>query len=425
MGFGDNKGGISPKLITIGIIAVIVLIIGIIVVFNSVTTVEKGTYHVRQRWVKGTLAVKSTPGMWFKFGSIQQWPKATTFYFTSDTEEGAKHDQSVQVTFNEGSPCRISGSTRVVLPVAQPDQLALVNQKGYTSVSDMLARLILPTHRRALLLTANLMSAQESYAVKRNEFLSLAWDQIQNGVYLHETLTEQVVDNATQEITVRTIKKIKRDAVGNPMREPNPLDGTGIVLENFDIKEFVYDPKVMEQIAKQQEARMAVETAKAKAEEAAQEELRVIADGKRAVAEKQYAKEQEKIQAVVAAQQAKEVASEKKLQAEIEANMRVEVAKLDKQAAEHTKQALILEGEGEAKKKQLIIAADGALQQKLRTYEQVNGLWAKAYSTRKIPQVMMGGSGVDGVDQSAAQFSQAIQLMAMKQIGLDLSVRAK
>lgn len=178
-------------------------------------------------------------------------------------------------------------------------------------------------------------------------------------------------------------------------------------------------------VSPQQEARMAVETAKAKAEESAQEELRVIAEGKKQVAEKQYEKEQEKVQAVVAAEQEKEVAAEKKLQAEIEAEMRVAVAMLDRDAAAFTKEALILEGEGEAERKRLIISADGALKEKLAAYTEVQNMWAMAYSKRAIPQVMMGGSGVDGVDQSASSFSQAIQLMAMRQIGLDMSVRTK
>ena len=51
----------------------------------------------------------------------------------------------------------------------------------------------------------------------------------------------------------KDVKIIAKDKDGNPIRESDPLHGTGITLANFEVKQFVYDTAVKEQIAKQQE----------------------------------------------------------------------------------------------------------------------------------------------------------------------------
>ena len=106
--------------------------------------------------------------------------------------------------------------------------------------------------------------------------------------------------------------------------------------------------------------------------------------------------------------------------------MRVEVAKLDKEAAEHKKQALILEGEGEAKKKELIIKADGALKEKLAAYVEVNDKWARAYATRKVPAAVFSGdgSGSSDTDASTSAFARMMQLQMMQQRAASLCLWA-
>ena len=44
-----------------------------------------------------------------------------------------------------------------------------------------------PAIAEALILTASLMSAEESYSGRRAEFAQLAWDQVLNGVYITES----------------------------------------------------------------------------------------------------------------------------------------------------------------------------------------------------------------------------------------------
>ena len=405
-------------------IAVVVVILGLTLATRIFETTEKGTYQIKQAAVSGTMSAHMEPGLWWQnFGDIQTWPVATTFFFTSDNEEGEARDQAEEVRFNDGSLAAISGTMRVSLPTSESEAIALVTSHGYRDVDDMMERLIRPTVRGAMRLTANLMSARESYSVKRSDYVFWAWDQIQNGLYETEEEIRDTTDLITGKKTSKAFKIIKIDADGNPVRQKNPLEGTGLVLKNFEIKKFVYDKKVDSQIAQQQEAFMAVATARANAEKADAEAKQAEAEGLRKVMTAKYEEEQKKVKAVVEAEKVKEVA-------EIAGQQRLTVAELDKQAAEQKKQENILLGEGEAKRKELVLAADGALQQKLDTYQKVMSIWAEAYARRQVPQMVIGGGGgaanggaATGSNTDALNFNQVMTLLVAERLGLDLNIR--
>ncbi|MCK5602814.1 hypothetical protein KAR91_13115 [Candidatus Pacearchaeota archaeon] len=424
---GDSPSGTGgstrinfKKIIGLTILCLIAFV-GLFITPMLVDTVEKGTYQIKQAAVTGTMSAKMTPGLWYQgFGDIDVWSKAETFYFTADEDEGESRDQSVEVRFVDGSLCRISGTSRIMMPTIASEAIALTTEHGYKTYSELEHKLLLPTIRNALRLTANLMTAQESYADKRTDFVFWASDQIEHGLY--ETIEEEkkIKDLISGDMVTKTFKVIKTEGKnGPPIYQSNPLAGTGITLKNFEIKSFQYAPAVKKQIATQQEAYMAVATAKAKASEAEQNKLTIEAQGKAAVAKAKYEKEQEKVRAVVAAQQAKEVKI-------IGAEQRKDSAKLDRDAAKFTKEEQILLGEGEAERKRLVLAADGALAQKLKTYEKVSAVWADAHKTRPVPTVMMGGGSGEGNTDSIGTvgFSEAVSLMALKQLGLDMTIPA-
>ncbi len=406
---------ISTKKIVFGVVFVIILLITALVADNLVETVEQGSYQIKQAAVTGEMSAKMTPGMWMQmFGDMTNWPVSETFYFTKDSEGGDRTDQSIEVRYVDGSICNVCGTLRVVLPTTENGVIALSVKHGYRTYADLEQKLILPTVRNALRLTANLMTAQESYAEKRSDFIVFAWDQIQNGLY--ETVEEkrEILDLVSGKKVAKVFKVIKKDKDGNCLYRKNPMAGLDISLVNFEVKQFNYAPKVKEQIATQQEAYMAVATARANAQKADQEAKEQAALGKKAVVQAKYKEEEEKIKAVVKANKDKETA-------EIKAQQKLEVAKLAKLTAEQTKQEQILLGEGEASRKKAVLLADGALNQKLETFEKVQDAWAKAFSQRQVPTLVMGGSG-KGTDKGTTDFAQMMQLMVANQMGLDLSI---
>ena len=164
-----------------------------------------------------------------------------------------------------------------------------------------------------------------------------------------------------------------------------------------------------DQIRQQQEAFAKVATAIARAKEAEQDAITVEKRGQANAAEAKWKQE------VVKAQQV------------TEAEMRKRVAELDAEAAAATKRKLILEGEGEAAKRLLVMQADGALERKLATYERVQGVWAGAFKEFKgsiVPQIMMT-PGVAGAGGNAAlDFMGLMGMKAARDLSLDLSTTA-
>ena len=297
-----------------------------------------------------------------------------------------------------------------------------MTKHGYRTHEDLEQKLILPVVRNALRLTANLMSARESYADQRADFVFWAWDQIQNGLYETEEETRKVIDPFSGQEVTKSFKIIKKGAEGEPRYQRNPLQGLGITLANFEVKRFDYAQKVQEQIATQQAALMAVATAAAKAQQAEQEALMAEAEGKAAVAREKYKEEEKKVRVVVQAEQRLDVAQLEKQKAVVEAEQRLEVAELDRQVATEKKQEEILLGQGEAERKRLVLKADGALKQKLTAYVQAQQLWAGAFAQRQVPSLVMGGSRAGDTDKDATGFAQMMQLLVARQMGLDLSI---
>jgi len=373
---------------------------------QMINTVDRGTYHIKQAAVSGEMSAIMTPGVYAQnFGSIQVWPKADTFHFTKDSDEGEKKDQSITVRFVDGSTAQISGTIRITMPTDAAQAISLVTEGGYKSFEDLQQNLMLKVVRNSLMLTANTMTARESYAEKRNDYVFWAWDQIQNGIYETAEATKEVVDVATGEKVTKTFKIIKRDKDGKPLYQRNPLLGTGIIVSNFEIKDIVYSEIVDKQIAEQQRASMNVVTAKAKVLEAEQEKLKLEAEGRSAVAKVQFETEAIKIKAVVEAQQ------------------RLDVAKLDKEAAALKKAKDILEGEGEAEKRKLIMSADGALTQKLNAWVEVNKVYATEFSKQKwSPDIQMGASSGGNTAQTMIDL---LTTKTARDLGLDLRMSSE
>jgi hypothetical protein len=93
-------------------------------------------------------------------------------------------------------------------------------------------------------------------------------------------------------------------------------------------------------------------------------------------------------------------------------------------AAVEYKQEQILRGEGDDAYKRLVIKADGALAQKLETYEAVMGRFAAAIEKQKwVPEVQTGeGTGADG-GSNAMTLIEMMSVKAAKDWALDMSVK--
>lgn len=355
-------------------------------------TNNKGQFQVKQAAMTGTMSVKTKPGMYGQlFGDITTWDKADTFYFTADAVEGAKHDQSMEVRFVDGSLCNISGTMRISLPMTESEILHLVEDLNFTSYDALEAKLIMPTVRNALRLTANFMTARESYAEKRADFNTWAWDQIQNGLYKTKDIEREVIDPTTGKKTTKTFKTILRDKNGTPIYTKNPLAGTGIRLSNFEVKSYVYSRTVVTQIEEQQKLYMAIATAKAQGALAQQDKIKEDAEGLTREAKARADANVLKMTEVVEAEKLKAVAV-------LNAERKYEVEKLA--AREALERAKKIRAEGAAKAAaNLALVKAGLTPLKRAQIDKETAIGvAQALASVKLPTSMIigGGSSTSG-----------------------------
>ena len=414
------KKGMSdvPKGKLFVLVGIVVLLL--VVYFFSkqlVTYVESGTYQVKQSWIDGKVSATMNPGWYLKLGDIYIWPIAETFYFTKgqDSRYDTKDDHSVIVQFNEGSDCNVSGTCRVTLPRNSQEATDLIVKHGYRSWEDLKYKLVQPQVRLALVLSANQMTARESYSEKRADFVTMTADQLLNGLYAYDEVEKEVEDPVTGKKVLRTVKVFKKDEHGAPIRRGNPFKLVGVIVDNFEVRGWHYSPKVIEQIGKQQQAYMDIQTAIANAQKAEQDRITAEAEGKAKVAKARYEQETVKAQEVVKAQKDKEVAElgalRDKQVAETAGNRDLQVAMLNARAAEQRKLAAILEAEGASRATKMKMEADNYRAMEIQATIDIQRAWADAYAKKPVPVIFNGRSGDTSGSDPSGQNVSSVQSM--------------
>jgi len=415
-----------------------------------VEEVRAGEYHIVQ-YPSGKLVAKMEPGWYGQwFGTVTKWPKAFTLNFdrNPDTtvDSQAQNDidiTAIEVRFADGTIAPIEGSLRGELPRSPEMAVDLVSKFGYRSVHELVENLVARRVRVSVNSSATMMTAIESSSSRRNDFIQHSWDQIQNGLYHTNTVSQVVEGQVKQEVKVA---KITIGPDGNPIRqnETGGLDDLGVVLSNFEIKSFIYPSELEKQIASQRDAIMAISVARANAEKANEEAKTSEAQGKAKVMTAQYEEEQMKIratvkadqekavalimaekekqQATIAAQKRVEVAELEKEEAEIQARRGLEVAKLNRQASEEESARIISLGAAEAKAKQAVFNANGALTEKLKAWTDAQVAWAQAYGIRRVPGIVLGTKTDDGTETLDLQTALSVKLL--NDLNLDLGLNS-
>jgi regulator of protease activity HflC (stomatin/prohibitin superfamily) len=297
------------------------------------------------------------------------------------------------------------GKFQLELPL-NAEQLTSLHMK-YGSQEAIERSLVKSTIDKVIYMTGPMMSSEESVASKKTELIRFITDQTEHGVYRTRQKIDTVVDPITKESRSVVVAEVVLDKEGKPERqEQSALSEFGIRIVNFAPKDIDYDKVVTEQFKRQQDITMQVQTAMAQTREAEQRKLTSEADGKANVAKALYEKEVQKVQAVTEARQA------------------LEVAELGAKEAEQYKRAQILQGEGEAEKRKLVMSADGALDKKLEAWVKSQFYWAEAfgkYNGNIVPTIQSGTGGGNG----AMNFMEIMGAKAAKDLALDLSTRGK
>lgn len=335
------------------------------------------------QYLNGNMETYSTPGwkpQWF--GKVTKYQKRTNYDFLAPGRgSSSKEDHSIKVRFNDAGEGNISGSIAWEMPRSKETILRL--HSLYGSQEAVERQLVSSVVNKAVYMTGPLMSSRESYAERRNELLSLIDDQIQHGVYRTRTIQRKEVDpiDENKEKIVQVVELV-RDSSGNYARQDHsPLEEFDIKTFNLSINGVVYNETVEGQIKQQQAMAMQIQTAMVESKTAQQAALTAEQNGKAAAAKAKWEQEVIKTAAVTEAEKDRDV------------------ARLDAEAAEQEKRADILRGEGQATAQRLEMQANGALEQKLEAWKEVNLAYAEAIANYKgawVPSTVMGGGSGGG-----------------------------
>ena len=390
--------------IVAGIVAAVVAIIFVFAL--SSIGVNDGGFRTVIQSPTGNLSVKLTEGWYFA-----PFSKTTVYsnVISDDLENG------ISVRYQDGGMGVIDGVVRVQMPDDEAGMLKL--HRDFQSETGLINRLVKPEIKQALMQTAGLMTSEEAYAEKRSEIANWAEAQMERGRFVTEVVQKEILmtDGSVQKKNVPVIVYES----GIAKHQNSPLIEYGLDVSGFQVTNIEFEKATQTQINEKRQAEMGSITARANADRAAWEEKQVEAEGKKLVAERRYEQlqinekqileaEREKQIAIIEAQRQKEVNQEQLLAAQI-----------DVQTAKEQAKAVLARAKAEADAKRMIIEADGALAQKLATYEVVMGKWADAYAKRNVPTFVMGGAEGTGNNADASQFQSMLQAMMAKSLVVD------
>lgn len=308
------------KLIGLAVGGLVAILILATVGREIFTTNDQGYYQIKQAAVSGTVSVHNESGTYLKaFGTVTTYHVSDMYYFSKSDLDGGKGAESdpIDIRFNDGGTAKVSGGIKFRLP-ADPDSQLLLH-KDFKSYERVKHDLIRQTVAEALMQTATLMRAEESYSTRRSEFTSLVEDQVKNGIYETEAKEYKDKDADGNEFVIREVN-IKLDKAGQPIiRKVSPLKAYNVTIIQFVIKDIDFDQTIDTLIQKKKEAEQMKVVAKANAEKAKQDAITAREQGNAQIAIEKAKQEVEKIKEVTIAQKEFEVSQLKRKQAEQDA----------------------------------------------------------------------------------------------------------
>lgn len=333
----------------------------------------------------GKMKVWTTPGFRFQwFGKITEYDKRKQLWFSDvDGEGGEKYDDlAIDITFNDGSKCKVSGSLAITTPFAQEDMLKI--QSEYTGMSRLMSELVRQSIKKCISASGPLMSAFESYAAKKNDLIFYISDQLNNGIYKTRMVEKKIYDELTEREKVVRVAEIIMDSTapgGYARQEESSFTAYNLGSGNLTVSDILYPDEVINQIRSQQEATMSVQTSIAESLKARQLAIKAEEEGKAHATKMRWEQEAKKIVEVTKAQQSFEVAALE--------------AKRAKEVAEKT----IQEGRAEAEVARLKVVAGLSPRERAEFDMNTRIGIAKEIANAKVdivPKIMYVGSGSNG-----------------------------
>jgi regulator of protease activity HflC (stomatin/prohibitin superfamily) len=376
-----------------------------------------------------------TPGYhMFWYGTVLEFKKVVTVRLTDDidvdSETATETDNSILVRFNDAVQAKVSSSTRFRLP--EDPELFRKLAVDYRNPGNLVQSSLVPVTREVVRNSARELSAQDYVTGQGGQFEQNVLDQLENGIVVLRIEDEKVpiaskkVEAAVEDtkepivqegdrgveqeskVVRRVIRVTNKD--GSLQRKKHPLVQYGILVTQSTIEKVNPEKKFQEMLAHQRDAAARSAVARQEAKQAEHERQKVKAQGETEKTRIQMEQEKNQVEKLVSAE------TERKQE-----EILLIQARVAKERAEVEAKALLITANAEAAARKAKMLADGALEQKLEAWVEINKAWSQAAGNHQmVPTTVIGG---EGNSASANDFIQLMTAMSAQKLHLDPVVK--
>ena len=394
--------------LVVGVIATIVLLF-----FNPFSYNHAGERTVVEQ-MDGVQFVQFTPGVYYAgfLAKLKEWPNQISVSYQADQpdmdlSDGTIEIGKIQIRFGgDATTALVSGITQYILPIDEKEMIVMHNT--HRTPQSLVSKRLAPYTKECLQSSAQLMSSEAHYSGGRAQMAQDYLDQLKNGVFILKTSDRVVYDSLAKETKRIYETNQVTDKLGNSKRKFSSIKEYGIQVADAQITDVDYEKRVDDMLAKKIDASTRASVSKQELLTAQQQQLTAKAKGEQALVEIEYRQKQEQTKQIVAAETKVEVAKQD-----------MEQQRIQSQAAELEAKKIKTLADAQAYAKRTEIQANGALEQKLAAYKEVQRYWADAfgkYQGNVVPQIQSGGGNGNG----ALNFMELMGAKAAKDLTLDL-----
>lgn len=368
----------------------------------------------------GKQGCRFEPGIYYAgfFANEKEWPNQISVSYKDSMADASMElvDNTIEIGQIEvrfggdAATAKMSGIAQFILPNDEESMLNIHNV--HRTPESLVRKRLMPYTKECLQSSAQLMSSEMHYSGGRVSMVQDYINQLQNGSYILKTIDKVIYDSLDKEFKRVYKNEILTDKNNQFLRKASSLKEYGITTADANITEVDYQNTVDAMLEQKIIASTTASVSKQKLITAMQEALTKKAEGEKKLVEIEYQQKQEQTRQVVAAATLVEVAKQDLLKQEI----------AEKAASREAAKIKIL-ADANAYQKRTEIQANGALEQKLRTYETVQKNWADAFSKYQgniVPQIQSGG-GSSG--NGAVNFMEMMGAKAARDLSLDLKTK--
>ena len=406
----EKDFNLKMKLVKWAVVGIMTLIM--MVVFNPLGYNYLGYRQVVESPL-GTKRVVYGNGYYWKFpgSTTTTYPNLVTVAYTNEKTEATVNQPMMEIRFLDATTATAEVFVKYALPNAE--NLMLKCHEDFRNVDHLAETGLAPYTRECLKYSAQLMESEQHYSGGMSKLSNDFRDQLDNGQYIVDNYESTSRDSITGELVKIYENKIRLDNSNKPIRNSNDLLEMGILVRTHNIINVDYEKQVNDKLAKKIEASARESVSKQNLITAQQEELTAAAEGRKRLVEIEYEQKQEQTTQLVQAETSVKLAGKDQ-----------EKQKIALQAAKLEAQKIKALADAQAYAKQKMMAADGALEMKLETYEQVQQMWANAFQNYKgdlVPKIQSGSNGTKG--NAGLDFMEVMGAKAAMDLSMDLDVQ--